>query len=315
MFGLRMESLARVVICAVVSASIFTTDAIAHPGLAHDIEQVSRGLAIEPDRVDLLLRRAILYRLHDEAAKSLVDLDRARVLEPDNIKVALQRGLALSALKRDREAEVELSRYVRACGENPEALAERARIRERTNRPALAVADYGAALALRSDVAWYLARGRLQERLGQLDDAAGGYREALARVGGAVVVRDALIRVETARGRFADALAEVDAVLAQAPNQTKWLLRRAKVRQASGDTAGAAQDSANALRQADRAVRRRKTALSLCSRAEVLIALGRLAEARRDLLEAIRLVPAFADARALLAELDSREKDSGKGTP
>lgn len=307
--------MARVAICALVGAYVLTTSALAHPGLHHDIERVSRELVAEPDRVDLLLRRAILFRLNDEPAKSLVDLDRARVLEPENITVVLQRGLALSALKRDGEAEVELGRYICVGGGRPEALAERARIRERTNRPALAIEDYGAALALRSDVAWYLARGRLQELLGQLDEAATGYREALAQVGGAVVVRDALIRVEIARGRYADALAELDTLLAQAPNKTKWLLRRAKVRQASGAAAGVAQDFAEALREADHAVTRRKTALSLCSRAEVLIALGRLAEARRDLLEANRLVPAFADARTLLAELDLPEQDSGNGAP
>ena len=99
----------------------------------------------------------------------------------------------------------------------------------RSGRSAEAIADYTAALELEPRVELYLERGELLEAQGRLEEAAQGYRAGLEATHGALLMRLALIRVETARGRHAEALALVDEQLARAGVKTDWYLRRAEV--------------------------------------------------------------------------------------
>src|SRR5262245_33865386 len=89
-----------------------TDAARAHPGPHHDIERLTKLLAREPGRVDLLMDRARAYRFDGLPARALDDLVRAAQLKGDASDIALERGLALADLKRDSEAEIEFTKHI-----------------------------------------------------------------------------------------------------------------------------------------------------------------------------------------------------------
>jgi tetratricopeptide (TPR) repeat protein len=289
-------------IVLLVCGMVFVRTAVAFD---EEIERLTKLLEQEPNRVDLLKRRALIFRLEARLGEALSDLDRARSLDPNDREVRLQRGLTLSGLRRDQEAETELNVFLERETGRPQvfALAERGRIRARTGRPALAIVDFTAAIAIRPVLELYLARGQVQESMSQLAAAAAGYQIAISRLGRTISLTTALIRVQLAQRQFQSALALVDQEIARAPVKTLWLLRRAEVLAAMGQTAQAQSELQAALAEANSVLERKITAIHLLSRAKVLIAMARLEEARADLDDCVGLTPGFVDCRTLLNRL------------
>jgi len=290
--------------------ALAATAAGAHPGLHHDIAAVCEAIEREPRKADLYVDRAYLERLGEELDAALADLAEARKLEPGNLRVAAELGMTYSALGRDREADTELTAFVRNGGTAP-TFAERAKVRVRLGRLSDAVADYAAAIALKPDIEYYLSRGALQESLGEHAAAAQGYEDGRVKLGDAVTLDLALIRVEAARGRYARALALIDRQLAAAPVKTDWYLRRADVLAAAGRAAEARADRQTALREADAAVEASGSGMHLYARARAQAALGQTDAAKRDLEMVLQKSPRFADAREMLAKLATAGNDKG----
>ncbi len=280
----------------------------AHPGLHHDIAQASEAIDKEPARAELYVERAYLERLAEEYDAALIDLNSAQRFDPGNLRVAAERGMTLSAMGQYAEAEAELTRFVGHGGTAP-TFAERAKVRARLGKNKEAVSDYASAIALRPDIELYIERGTLQESLGDLAGAAAGYREGRTKLGEAVTLDLALIRVETSRKRFASALELIAGQLARASVKTDWYLRRADVLDAAGRTTEAQADRQAALREADIAVERTGSGLQLYSRAKVQVALGRIEEAKQDLELVLEKSPRFAEAREMLAKLTTADND------
>jgi tetratricopeptide (TPR) repeat protein len=299
-----------ITILAITWVATLTNTVRAHPGPHHDIERLTKFLAKEPDRVDLLIDRARAYRFDGQPAQALADLDRVERLGGDASMIALERGLALVDLRRDSEAEIALNKHLRGPHPKAQAYAVRAALRERDGRRDEAIRDYGAALALAADVEWYLQRGRLQVSLDRSNDAAAGYREGLARCGGAVAIRLELLELEISRRHFDAATRLIDEALAQADIKTDWYLRRAEVQVAADNAAAAARDRERALAEADRAVARRPTALRLVARAKVYVAMKDYPKATADLKVALRKAPTLVEAADLLKTIDGKAKQS-----
>jgi tetratricopeptide (TPR) repeat protein len=280
--------------------------ASAHPGPHHEIERLTGLLRAEPNRPDLLVQRAVQYRLDGQLEKALQDVDRARTIEPAAPDIALQRGLILSALRADAEADRELTRALQVPSPPAAAYAERAAVRQRLGRATEALADYNSAIALKPEIEAYCARGRLLESLGRQDEAAAGFRDGMDRLGGPVVLRKELIRLAVARGRWAEALRLVDEELPQTPIKTEWLLQRAEIQQAAGNAPAARFDREAALHEAQRAFARRPTALNQYWKARALVSLDRSDDAIMELINALARSPRFALAADLLAQLEAR---------
>lgn len=288
----------------------FTTPfALAHPEPAVEIDRLTQQLQKEPKRIDLLLTRAHCNAEAGRAADAVKDLDAAQAIDPQSRLVRLQRGLVLAQLSRTEEAEGELSKYIKDGGEDPRAWIERARIRARLNRPKEAVSDYDKALTTSDDLDAFLERGAIQEKLGRLEDAAAGYQQGLARMPRSVVLQIPLVRVETARKRYPAALRLIDDAMAAAPVKTDWYLRRADVHAAAGSKSAAQADRESALREADRMIAIKQTALNLLFRARAFVALERWTDARKDLLIVREMSPQLEEARLLLATVDRRVRD------
>ncbi len=259
----------------------------------------------DPNNVELLKQRAALLRLEQRHSESLGDLDRARLLAPNDRQIGLLRAQTLSALRRDQDAEVELEIFLKleTGPRQLPALAERGHVRARTGRPALAIADFTAAIAILPVLDLYLARGKLQESAGQTGAAVAGYQNAISRLGRVPSLTNALIRLQIAQGQFRSALNVIEGELARTPIKTLWLVRRAEVLAAMGEPGGAKTDLAQALAEANRVLGNKVTGLHLLSRAKVLIAMGLTQEAREDLEGCLAVAPGFVDCRLLLRQL------------
>jgi tetratricopeptide (TPR) repeat protein len=279
----------------------------AHPGLDPDIDEITHELEKNPKNVDLLIKRGQIYRFNGELTDSLNDLDRAEELAPDNRRIILERGFTLSALGRDRDAEVALDQYLeQASGRTRlDALAERAHIHARTGQADLAIADFTSAISLHPTMALYLARGELHESLGHLEEAASGYREGLSRLGNSILLKKGLIRVETSRKRYDEVLTLINDELDRASVKTEWHLRRAEVLAAMGKDQAAQSAHEQALEESNRVLGKRVTATHLVTRAKVYISMGRLGQARQELQLAVQKAPNFAAAQELLKNVEA----------
>lgn len=287
------------------AAILVASAASAHQGPHAELEALDRALADRPGDVDLLLRRAEVHRRENHLAAAMADLTVVEHLAPSRRELWLERGLTRAAGGDHAGAEADLSRFLEG---SPSALAfvARARSREARGRNGEARADYDAALRLRPEPETYLARGRIDEAENKLDRAAAGYEEGLRALGGAVSVRLALIRVETARGRHDRVIALCDEAMAAAPIKSDWLLTRAAAHAAAGRAAPAQADRAAALREIDEAIRRRPNDLARVTRARALITMSRIPEAIRELEGVVTRAPHLAEAKTLLADARRR---------
>jgi tetratricopeptide (TPR) repeat protein len=282
--------------------------ATAHPGFDPEIAELTEDLAKDPDSVELLVRRGQVYRSYGKFSESLQDLEQAWLLDPENRIVALQRGLTLSAMGRNKDAEDALDYFLQEeVGQKRAfALAERAAIRARTGRPQLAIEDYTAVLAIQQTGELYLLRGKLQESLGRLEEAAIGYQVGIAELGDSVLLKKALIEIRIAQGKFDQALVLIDEQVTRAQVKIPWLLQRAAVLNQMGQDDAARKTYEQALSEANRIMGKRPTALNLLARANVLNAMGQRDEAVRDLQDALQKSPRFAAAKNLLQQLGAQ---------
>lgn len=286
----------------------FVQLATAHPGFDPEIHELTEELTKDPNSVELLIRRGQVYRSYGKFSESLQDLEQAWLLDPENRTVALQRGLTLSAMGRNEDAEAALDYFLQEeVGQKRAfALAERAAIRARTGRPQLAVEDYTAVLVIQQTGELYLLRGKLQESLGRLEEAAVGYQEGIAKLGDSVLLKKALIEIRIAQGKLDQALVLIDEQITKTPVKIPWLLQRAAVLNQMGQGDAARITYEQALSEADRILGKRQTALNLLNRAKVLNAMGQREEAVRDLQEALQISPQFAAAKNLLQQLGAQ---------
>lgn len=291
----------RATVATLAVAMLLPAIAFADPPVDDELAALDARIEAAPTDVDLLLQRAELRVRASDADGALADLRLVEAMAPGDPRLSLLRGWIHFDGGADRRAEAELERYVALTGGSPFAHAMLGRLHERNDRPLRALASYDAALSLGDDLDLYLRRGRLLERLDRLDEAAAGYEAGLVATGGAVVLRVALVELETRRGRFDRALALVDQALASAGNDARWLLRRADVLEAAGRSGEARRARLRALEEAERRVAGRPAPAALMERGRALLALGRYREAARDLTQARRRAPRLHEAAILLA--------------
>ena len=303
------------------------TPTFAHQGLDPEIQEITEELAKNPNDVNLLIQRAWNYRKNGEFSNSLADVERANQLDPGNQEVLLERGLTLSGMRRDAQAEAALNRFLeegaakvpgniaarildssssgiskRTSDKNvlQVALVERAHVHARRNKVGRALKDFTSAINIRPSTQLYLSRGQLQESLGKLKQAAAGYREGLVQMRNALPLTKALIRVEIQRQRYSKVLVLIDRELAGASVKTEWYLRRAEILDVMGRKKASQKAIQKALTEANRALRKRTTAFNRLKRAQVYLALNQQSEARRDLEVAVQMAPNLRKARELL---------------
>ena len=284
---------------AVVATVLVAGDAHGHPGLSREVDALSAEIVAKPRDVAARLKRAGKYRElghFDDAAR---DLKAVRRLEPKSLELRLEAGLLAAARGKTRRARKELGAYIDAGGTDHEAYKARGRLLADAGDLAAARADFDAALKLKQTPDLYIARGRADVALGELDRAAEGYAEALEALGGLPLTL-ALIDVERKRKQPQRALTLVDGLLAKTPEQPTWLTLRADLLDATGEPKLAAADRLCALSYADARLARRATPLRRLDRAKVYLAIGLNHYARADLEQVAREAPNLRETQQLI---------------
>ncbi len=290
------------------AAAVAPVGADAHPGARAEERSLTSAAdgGLDPEAA---LRRAAARRELGDLDGAADDVARAAAtglappaqLAHERARLASARGDAtaaegfhddaLRAARPDGAAEATVL-YV-------ETLALRAALRTARGATEDARSDWDAAFATRPTADFALARGRLDERHGDLARAADGYREALRAVD-AVALRRALAALELRRERWDAALAVAEEALRAPSARVDWLLVRADAQQGAGRAERAAADRKAALTEADRALAARPSDLRQLARGRALLALGRRGEALREAEAVLRLRPSLSEARDLL---------------
>ncbi|HGY91013.1 MAG TPA: hypothetical protein ENK43_07560 [Planctomycetes bacterium] len=229
--------------CAWILGFVAAPRVRAHGDLHKKIAAASREIAKHPNNPDLYARRGELYRLHREFERALADLSRAESLAPDREAFWALRASVLHALKRDREAQGEIARFLGRQPNHGEALWLSAEIEAALGNWNEAARGYAAAVihlrrrTPRHYVTWAEA---------VLKTGAGSARRAIEildagrlALAGAWSLEIEALRIERSHRLWDAALRRVDRILRRAPRKESWLLEKGRILEAAGRTSEA----------------------------------------------------------------------------
>lgn len=237
--------------------------ALTHDSPEHKITELSFQLARSRNSPTLLIERALEHRELGHLAEAAADLRAAYRLD-SNLTVALKE-LALVQLA-DGKSEVALSTInaaVTNAGAPADFLMARAEIQTARAEYRAALDDCIAAFRQPTDnLEWYLLRAQLQRRLGQFGDCLAGLRDGFARTGSAVLeeeIVDAMIDAH----EYKPALKKIERQLRDSRWHSSWLIRRARIRLALGQSKPARRDLTAAVSELNSRITRAASDVTL----------------------------------------------------
>jgi tetratricopeptide (TPR) repeat protein len=225
--------------------------ACAHDGPEHQIEVLSERLIREGNSADVLLERAIEYRVLGRLTQAVRDLQRAVRLAPaDSLvlrelaQIELQRGRVSKALRWVRQG-LELPDL--ATGERAALLMIRSHCRGVEGSGLKALEDCSEALRWNPQlVSAYLERSAWQRRLRRPQERILGLEEGIQKTGAGLLVAE---RIEALldEGQWQQALEAIEPELTSSRLQGAWKIRRARALKGLGRRSEAERDLLSAL--------------------------------------------------------------------
>jgi tetratricopeptide (TPR) repeat protein len=260
--------------------------AFAHEAPEHEIEELTERIRKEGLVPDLLLQRAIEYNVIGDATNALKDLQVALAGDPGVALAHREYSRTLFALGRTNDAIAAADKALLQIKEAPDRAAlfvVRAEILQAKQQHKQALDDVERALRLHpGDVDWYLLRSQLHAALKMKNERVKGLEEGI-RENGSGALHAEWIEALIESGRLSTALEKIEAELKTSRVKSSWLIRRAKVRLASGKSAAAKQDLEAALAEInDRARAGTPDAFLLADRATANELLQHKEEALKD---------------------------------
>ena len=227
--------------------------ACAHDGPEHQIEVLSERLIREGNSADVLLERAIEYRVLGRLTQAVRDLQRAVRLAPaDSLvlrelaQVELQRGRVSKALLWVRQA---LALPELPTGERAALLMIRSHCRAAEGSGQKALDDWSEALRWNPQlVSAYLERSAWQRRFPSPQVRILGLEEGIRQTGAGLLVAE---RIEALLddGQWQQALEAVEPELTSSRLQGSWRIRRARALKGLGRWSEAERDLLSALEE------------------------------------------------------------------
>lgn len=223
------------------------------------IDALTAAITADGATAELHYRRACEYRSLRKYAEAEADLRAALRRDADfaAARFELARLLARDGRFAEAQSLVEPLTAAKDDALRAAALALRGELRGLQGATSAAVADFTAALTLRPDVGWYLARSHLQPRPEDAEIRIAGLREGCAATQSPVLraaLCDALIDAGAAAPEefvFQAFLSEASAIvadeLASGRFHSSWLLRRARLHRLQGAAAAAMHDLHTAI--------------------------------------------------------------------
>ena len=261
--------------------------ACAHNGPEHQIEALSERLIREGASADVLLERAIEYRVLGKLKEAARDLQRAVRLAPGDSLVLLE--LAQIELQRGRGSEALL--WVRralqvpglATGERAAILMIRSHCRAAEGSKLEALEDCSEALRWNPQlISAYLERSAWQQRLQRPRERILGLEEGIRRTGAGLLVAE---RIEALLddAQWQQALDAIEPELTSSRLQGTWKIRRARALKGLSRQTEADRDLQSALEEIElRMPREVKDSSLLMDRAFARELLGQTESAIQD---------------------------------
>lgn len=225
----------------------------AHEGPEHEIEELTDLLKIRSDSSDLLLQRAIEYRVLGQMTNALKDLEEAARIDPLDIKIQRELSKVQFWTGKTNEAVETVSHAIATKSNEPDEKAGLLMIRSQFLRARgeykKAVADAHQAIQLHDgNPEWYLHRSNLQELLQQNKERIQGIDEGIQKTGAGVLLVEKVAALLQDK-QFTAALSIIEPELESSRIRSSWLIRRAQARLGLGQTAAAKEDLHEALRE------------------------------------------------------------------
>lgn len=251
-------------------------EAGAHAGLDVLEPAMADKVARSPGDPEVRLEQALALEAGGQWDQALAALDRAAALGADRDQVSGLRGRILVGAGRLDAALAELDALIARRPDVPGPRHQRGIALMRLGRHAAAAADLERAVAelprpTPEDV--FLWRDALLAA-GKRDDAVAALDRGMLRVGHVPSLELAAIDLEVALGRPAGAVARIDRLIAQHPDNPAWHARRGELLEGSGeaDKARAAYSKALAMIEARPAARRSQRTAALERRLRTALA-------------------------------------------
>lgn len=216
-----------------IAIAIASPLALAHGDLHDQIVAISQRIQADPSSVDLVIRRAELYREHEQWPEAAADYYRAEVLDRGRAAINLGRGKMFLATGKLGAARTQLDTVLKAQPHHVDALVTRAQVLQAQGKHLAAAADYAQAIATASEPEpdFYLGRANAlsQSSTARTNDAIACLDEGIARLGKLPTLSLAAIELELGQGAFDSALARLDTLREGQPRQEGWLERRGDI--------------------------------------------------------------------------------------
>ncbi|HAM70824.1 MAG TPA: hypothetical protein DCM86_04190 [Verrucomicrobiales bacterium] len=249
--------LARTATFALAAAALLSLlpagKAAAHEGPEDEVAEITEQIEARGESADLLMQRAIEYRVMGKNAEAAKDLERATKLQPELLLAQRELGRVYFALGKTNEALDTVTHALRSKSEQEPELAALRLLRAEfyrargENKKALEDANEGIRLH-KGTVEWYLIRSDLHERLKLPRERIAGVEEGLRETGGGVLEVE-LVEAMLDDGQNEKALLKIEEELKASRLQSSWLIRRARARQGLGQKESAKADLDAALEE------------------------------------------------------------------
>ncbi len=287
----------------------------AHMDFHEEIDLINQQLKQSPHNKDLLLKRAYLFRLIGHHQDALNEFNHLIKKYPEHAPFYFERALTYKELSDYRQVEADLTRNIQLAGKEPRVLSERAANREKLKQYQQALDDYQSGLQFSQDENFYLRFGKLYQRLGHYQNASNIFVSALKQWPNSIVLVEALLRLEIVRGNYNQAHQLCTDALGKQSFKTPLLLLKAEIYKAAGRKEKAMNTCRQALRECEFRINTGKaSAIHRTYRAEVLLAMGDLEEADKEIESVLKKHPDYSRASALKQRIESGNI-SAKATP
>jgi len=253
---------------------------IAHDSPEHEVEALSRKMAVSGATAELLARRATEWRAlgkYDEAAR---DLKRALVIKSNSVPLVLE--YASVELERGNVCDAEtVIRHGLACAEESEGAALRMVLSEVAERRGLyefALQECEKAMgSAEPQLEWQLTRARLMCRLRKHTEAAAALKLAYDKTPN-VVLEIEWIEAMIDAGQYNEALVRIEKYSNRGRWRSAWLIRQARAELGLNRTEAAEGNLRMALVELEQRVNPQKIDASLLADR----AMARLLRGERD---------------------------------
>ncbi len=203
----------------------------AHDGLHEQIVAVTKEIKRNPKNPALYLKRAELYRLHQEWKNAEADFNRTEKLNPNLAVVNLGRGKLWLDTKQFSRAKHALEKFLSKAPDSFEGVITMARVFAGLRETENAVRFYTQVVVLspKDSAEIYLERAEILASANKIDEALRGLDEGIEKFGGLVTLQIAAIDLEANRENYDAALVRLDKLSSAMPRKESFLLRRGEI--------------------------------------------------------------------------------------